>query len=313
MGVSYANAATAIVEAADVQGWIGDLTQRLAAKFPALPEFNRVLTEINRAATVMTVANPFEEVLVEGNRPFVNRQPLRAALVDLTSPGGSPMLLVDGEPKTGKTYSFYLINHVAPTKNFIVSRFKMARLPKPNELADEILSRIGVERTLPPIGNESAERWAEKLADVVKAAIEEKAVPRLFVFDDFPVRVLDDGSIVDIPLPDGTASFLVRLGTYADEELRKYLRMVMIRFRSDLPPDLDDVVSRDDVQPYSPTHMVAVVMQVALARQWAVTEETVKTKIDEFHQAPGRTLNDGFKFLRGLLADLAKGAAAAQP
>ena len=46
---------------------------------------------------------------------------------------------------------------------------------------------------------------------------------RLFVFDDFPVTELPDGSIADIPLPPGTASLIIRLARYADEELRKYL------------------------------------------------------------------------------------------
>lgn len=304
-GASYENAIKFLVETADGQGWIRALVQRLIERFPARPEFNGVLTEINRVATPVTVANPFEEVLLAGNRPFVNRQSLRATLLDLTDPTGSPVLLIHGEPKTGKSFSFYLINHVAPSKNYVVNRFLMTRLPKPDQLAEEILGRIGVTRALTPIGNESAERWSEKLADTVKDAIEEKKVPRLFVFDDFPVTELPDGSIVDIPLPPGTASLIVRLAKYADEELRNHLRVVLVRFPSELSPELDDIALREEVQPFTSTHMVAVIMQVASARNWSVSEQAVATRIDEYHRTPGRTLNERFKFLRGLLAELA--------
>lgn len=303
-GTSYTNAVVLLVDIADGQNWLRALVQRLVDTYPTRPEFKTVLDEIDRTAPVATVTNPFDEVLLAGNRPFADRQPLRAALLDLTNSTGSPVLLIDGEPKTGKTFSYYFISHVAPTKNYIVSRFIMARQPKPDELAEEILGRIGVTRTLQPIGNESAERWAEKLADTVKDAIEEKQTPRLFVFDEFPVTKLPDGSVVEIPLPPGTASFIVRLARYADEELRSYLRVVLMRFRGELPPELDDVALRENVQSFTSTHMVAVVMQVAKARNWSVTEATVKAKIDQYHQTPGRTLNDKFKFLRGLLAEL---------
>jgi hypothetical protein len=304
LDATHANAVQQIVEAADGQNWLRDLARRLVTDFPARSEFSTVLVEIDRAAPIQTVADPFDEVLLEGDRPFVNRTPLRAQMKNLIAPGGVTMLLVDGEPKTGKTYSFYYINHVASTRAFRVSKFNMSRLPKPNELAEEILGRIGAGRVLPPQGTESTERWAEKLADIVANAIEEKNTRRLFVFDEFP-RKLPDGTFEYTPLPEGTASFIIRLATYADEELRPLLRLVLMRFRDPLRQELDDIALRENVQPFTTTDMVAVVMQVAKARNWDVTEKTVKERVDKHDLTPGRTLNDRFKFLRGLLQELA--------
>jgi hypothetical protein len=307
---SYKTAMTIIVGAADGEGWLRELVQRLVNQFQTRAEFKAVLAEIDRGEAQKTSADPFAEVLVEGGRPFVNRQPLRARLLDLTNPGGSVVLLVDGKEKTGKTYSYYLINHVGPAKNFNVHRFNMASSPKPDELAAEILGRISVtvgaapdQVTLDPIGNESAQRWAGKLADSVARAIVKQGMRRLFVFDEFPTTRLPDGTVVETPLPEGTASFLVRLSTYADEELRPFLRIVFMRFRDDFPSDLEDVLLRDDAVPFTSTDMVAVVMQVAQARSWTLTEDKVKTKIETF-DTPGRTLNEKFKFLRGLLQEL---------
>ena len=47
-------------------------------------------------------------------------------------------------------------------------------------------------------------------------------------------------------------------------------------------------------------------MQVAKARGWDVGASTVKIRIDEFEAAAARTLKGRFKFLRGLLQELAK-------
>jgi hypothetical protein len=158
---------------------------------------------------------------------------------------------------------------------------------------------------LGPIGMESAERWAEKLADTVARAIEETRARRLFVFDEFPTTRLPDSTVVDVPLPEGTMSFIIRLATYADEELRPLLRVVLMRFPGTLPQELDDVVLRDKAQPFTATDMVAAIMQIAQARKWSVTETAVRDKINDYHQTPGRRLNDRFKFLRGLLQQLA--------
>ncbi|TDF56778.1 hypothetical protein [Cupriavidus sp. L7L] len=284
----------AIVNDAEINSWLRDLVQSLVERFAVRLEFARVLAEIDQAATPRTVANPFDEVLLEADRPFVNRRPLRNQLLDLMNDAGSAVLLIDGKEQTGKTYSYYLINHVAPKLGYIVNKFKMTALPKPDELAADILGRLGADRPLLSQGPESVERWAEKLADTVARAIVEQKSKRLFLFDEFS----------DTPLPDGTESLIIRLATYADEELRPYLRVVAMRFRAALPSDLDDVALRDDAQPFTTTDMVSVIMQVANARNWDVTEQVVQVRIQDFHAIP-RTLKERFKFLRGMLQELA--------
>ncbi|MER2266119.1 hypothetical protein [Methylobacterium oxalidis] len=295
MNSTLYGAVGAIVEAAVQERWILLLAMHLAGAFPARAEFNAIVAELARATPLGTVADPFEEVLLEGDRPFVNRRGLRRHLLNLMDPAGSSVLLVDGQPQTGKTFSFYLINHVAPKKGFTVNRFRMSRLPAPDDLATEILGRMGVDMTVPPIGNASAERWAEKLAGVVARTIEEKKVQRLFVFDEFS----------DTVLPDGTVSLIIRLATYADEELRPWLRIVLTHFRDPMPSELEDVVLRDDATPFANLDMVAALMQVAQARRWNVSQQTVVDTVERFHSEGARTLNERFKFMRSLLQTLA--------
>lgn len=283
-----------VVEVAEAEGWLRDLVRRLCDANPNRPEFVRVLDEINRIVPFSSAASPFDEVLLHSGRPFVNRRSLRNHLLNLTDPTGSSILLIDGKRQTGKTFSYYLINHIAPCRGYAVSRFLLGRLPRPDELASEILGRIGIEKALPPIGLESAERWAEKLADIVARAIEERATPRILVFDDFS----------DTPLPAGTLSLILRLTTYSDEELRHLLRIVLMRFPSELTPEMDEVALRETVEPFSSRDMTVAVSQVANANGWAVSDQAISEKVDEFCRIPGRTLKDCFAFLRRLLQEL---------
>lgn len=296
-GANYKGAVTAVVDAADAQNWLRALVNRLATQFPARPEFAIVIAEIDRVAPIVTIANPFEEVLLEGERPFANRRPLRAHLLDLTNAGGSCVLSINGESQSGKSWSFHLINHVGNRKGFIVSKFKVGVTPKPDKLADEILRRIGAPATLPGMGDESAERWAEQLADLIATPLLDRQIRRLFVFDEFP----------DATLPLGTPSLIRRLATYADQELRPFLRVVLMRFGSSLSSDVEDIALHDVAEPFTATDMVALVMQVVKARQWALTEAVAKQRIDQFLQGTDRTLRERSNFLRDMLRKMASG------
>jgi hypothetical protein len=299
LSASLADGLTVIVDRAATESWLRGLVAAFAQALPGSQEIASVLDEVSREPASATAANAFEEVWLDGNRPFVNRRALRNQLLDLVSAGGARVLLVDGPKESGKSYSYYLMNHAASRQGFVVSQFKLAQSPTPDQLADEIVRRIGAAVELPPPSAESAVRRADKLADVVKNALEQKATPRFFIFDEFPAS----------GLPTETVAFVVRLATYADQELRALLRIVLVRFPGTLPPDLDDVAARDDVQPFSAPDMVAVVMQVAAARGWRLSEGAVQTKINELEAQQPPSLRHRVRFLQKFILQLAEGNA----
>lgn len=126
-------------------------------------------------------------------------------------------------------------------------------------------------------------------------------IPRFFVFDEFP----------DVALPLGTLSLISRLATYADQELRGRLRIVLMRFPGELASEVMDVAATETVEGFNPTDMTATLMQIAAARNWAITEATAKKKIDEFELEQPRSLRDRFLFLRQLVLELTAAASAA--
>jgi hypothetical protein len=298
-GASYTALVTFVVDAADQRRFARALVTRLVGQFPDRVDLRAVLLSLPEEI-VPTTEEPFEEVWLEGNRPFVNRRSLRNHLLNLTNAGGDRLLLLDGEPQTGKSFSFYLLSHAGSRRGFSINKFSVGQLTGVYQLADAVIGRMGVSSVLPSQGTESVHRWAEKLADVVAAAIQARATPRFFVFDDFP----------EVPLPPETIGFIVRLATYADQELRGLLRVVLVRFPGDLPPDLEDVALREEVLPFSSTDMVGTVMKIAKARRWDVTESAVHNKINEFEGKATRSLRDRFRFLREMLQKLADEAVA---
>jgi hypothetical protein len=293
ISATYPTAIGLVLDAADAAHLLRRLVEELMRRTGQAVELTAIAAELARDEGRPTSSNPFDEVLLDGERPFVNRRPLRNALQRLVTPTGSRLLLVGGGPQSGKSFSFYLLSHAASRRGFDVSPFAVAHLQKPEELAEEMLRRIGAVCELPRQGTESAERWAEKLACVVKIAIEAQGKQRFFVFDDFP----------EAPPPE-TLSFIVRLAMYSDQELRGLLRIALVGFPGQLPPDLDDVAVRDEAQPFTTTDMVAVIMQLANARKWSISASAVKDRIDAFESQQPRSLRDRFRFLRSFILQL---------
>lgn len=294
MNAPAKNAVVIIVDLAMNEGWIKPI-------FDAIPrnpgnEAELDLIKAYLEVQAPTTLEPMREVLLEGNRPFANREELRYSLRDLVARAGPSLLMINGEAQTGKSFSFYLAQHIARKEGFVTSQFEVDSLVNPDQLAAEILRRIGVAVALEEQGVESAQRWAEKLADQVKTAIEERKQKRLFVFDSFPVDPKP-------PLPPETLSFIVRLAKYADQELGPWLRIVTVQFPAEFPWYIQDAAERDEARPFNGADMLAVLKQVANAREWSVSEEAL---LDEIRQVEDKPLRERFQFMKLVLRRLAR-------
>jgi hypothetical protein len=197
---------------------------------------------------------------------------------------------------TGKSFSFYLAQHIARQHGFITSQFDVASTVEAETLANEVLRRIGVSLKKDTTGLESGQRTGKALADQVKDALEERKQKRVFVFDGFPLPT-------EPPLPTETVSFIVRLAKYADEELRPLLRVLLIRFSDTLPDAIDEVAERDQAQPFSDADMFAVLRQIATARSWDVSDQALR---GEIAQVSGKTLRERFQLMRKTIRKLSQ-------
>jgi hypothetical protein len=294
-GVTIDNIVNVVVDRALLERWISPIVAKISRNPANTAELDVILSLLADQAQP-TCADPFDEVLLEGNRPFANRIDLRLSLRTLCAVAGSPLLVVTGEPQTGKSFSFYLAQHIARQHGFITSQFDVSKLAEPVKLATDVLRRIGIPLKDDTTGLESGQRSGKDLADQVKDALEERKQRRLLVFDGFP-------SSTDPPLPPETVSFIVRLATYADEELRPFLRVLLIRFHETLPDAIDDVAERDQAEPFSDADMLAVLKQVAKARGWKVSDQALQ---HEINQVAGKSLRERFQLMRKTIRRLSQ-------
>lgn len=294
VGASFRGMVMVLVDLALARGWAAELLAQLRLRAPTRPEIPQLLAILKQQQPVPTAADPLDEVLLASDRPFVNRHALRHQLRNVLHPMGSTLLLIDGEPQTGKSHTYYLLEHVARRGHRRVANYFVKDSPMPAQLAGAIMQNIGANEELPQQGPESAERWSEKLATAVKVAVEKQNIPRFLVFDEFPPE----------PLPPGTLSFIVRLARFADEELRHLLRIMLVGFPGQLPPSLEDVAVRDEAQPFTATDMFEVMRKIAAARKWDVSDEGLRAKLTEFEALGPQTLRDRFLFLRRMILQL---------
>jgi hypothetical protein len=141
-GASYKEAATFVVDAAIARGWIQALVTKLVQDFPNTAELDAVNQHLALQRVVPTTSEPFDEVLLESDRPFVNRRPLRNALLRLANVNGDRVLLVDGEKQTGKSFSYYLLQHAARRRGFEVNKFEVATYTGFPQLAEDIIRSL---------------------------------------------------------------------------------------------------------------------------------------------------------------------------
>lgn len=295
---TYSNAVRAVVREANAQGWLGTLLSALLAQLPKRPggwtELERWIALVNRPVT-STTKNPFDEVLLRGDRPFANRRGLRNQLQELAAPDGACVLLVDGERETGKSFSVELLRHAAPKSGGEVLLFKVEETPTLVELAEDILGRVRGDSAaftpIAPMAAEGPDRWARNIVNQVAAAIRAQGKLRFLVFDYFPEGV-----------PNETLRFISRLARFAEEDLPDLLRVVLVRFPGDLDPS--GFPLRDVAQPFFATDMVQVVMQAAAARTWAVSEAVVKTRIDAFLTDNRKSPRQCFDFLAAFIVEI---------
>ena len=95
--------------------FIEAVLRRMVAQFPAhnsAPLLQQALNRTVRAGQAAAASQPWETPLIAGV-PMVNRAPLRSTLARLLGGHGPEVTLVDGPAGSGRSHSWYLIEHVA--------------------------------------------------------------------------------------------------------------------------------------------------------------------------------------------------------
>lgn len=134
------------------------------------------------------VQQSWEVALIEGV-PVINRLRLRDLLQQLAKNRGPGVVLVDGPAGTGRSHSFYLINHVAASSGHKLVKMDIAYLPPDGRNLESIVGKLVRDLNLagfihPSQVGATPETVGWRYADNFAAALRvERAHTIWFVFD----------------------------------------------------------------------------------------------------------------------------------
>jgi hypothetical protein len=243
-----------VLKYANNEGWIEQFIIQLRNAYPAVPDLAAFYAEVTTPVPILAapaaapgapVAGPapardaFTVVYVD-NRPFVDRTKLRGTLRTLAAPGGPRILNIRGEPRSGKTYTQYLINHLGEQIGFEVIPIDLTRYAdlSPFEIGRSITSRMGLRAPETP-GLEQWSRWTlrffDDLVGQMRSQPDVKKQHWWIVMDNFK----------SVSVPEAINDFVDALSLRIDEELLN-VRAVLISYERTLPQKVAPIVAVDE-------------------------------------------------------------------
>ena len=237
-----------IVEVLDGKGRGCELLAACAAQAdsPSLRALAEELAEeLCRQGAAGGGANPLEACVVN-RRPFVNREPLRAAMEDFET-ADERLLLIKGSELSGKSHSWHFIKHLAAETGsarpllFDLKKYKGEGKPTPDELMDTIAKRLDLgKEDWPTEDRAQGARRAEKLADWLVGKSARLDRPFWLVIDHLDKKDIGDGVL----------ELAVRLAEDVDSGGLENISLVLIDFPQALPPALEPFVLLDQAESF---------------------------------------------------------------
>lgn len=235
-----------VLQSANQEGWIDRFITELRHRSPAVPKLAAFQPTIPppftaaapQASEAAILSDHYSVVFVD-NRPFLDRSKLRATLKMLTGAEGPRILTIQGQPRSGKTYTQYLIRHLGKKIGFEVIPIDLMRFDEltPLEIGASINSRMTLPDP-PPAGHEQWSRWTRKYFDTLVGHIRKN--PEVsktcwwIVFDNFKA----------VSVPEDINDFVDALSIRINEELHN-VRAVLISYERDLPSEVTPIVTED--------------------------------------------------------------------
>jgi AAA ATPase domain len=196
---------------------------------------SRALDEIAPGQSL--AADPVETIWLPGGRPFVDRASLRSAVRELLDPDGRRVLVVNGPPGSGKSYTVRFIRHIADrTGTFETLHIDLAYSPslRPTQVATEITVAMGLLPIEVDVTSQP-DTQVRLLTSSLKSRVW-NAGNWWWVFDNCSSP----------GLPADTRNLIYALANAAEQDLDN-LRLILLGFEQTLGPGLDPLALREQL------------------------------------------------------------------
>jgi hypothetical protein len=245
-----------MIRLAEDEVWLSDLVNAAVELRQDHQELQRIQAEL-QPLLVLEEIDHYEVLLLRGDRALVNRKALRQALRNMNQNAvqGKRILIVDGPPISGKTYSLQFISYLhTAIKSFKLAWIDLGRLAleeggeiRPEALGRKIASQAGLEG-MPARGQEQDARWVGQFCDWITGALADEDQIRYIVIDGF-------GSTL---LPQGTHDLIHQLAIRVEINL-SMLRLVLISYRNrdSLPLEVVAGVEYEYISPIDNAELIS--------------------------------------------------------
>jgi Effector-associated domain 1 len=204
----------------------------------AYPVFRRLL---ETPASVQ--ADPFLACLLGTGhrRAFIDRATLRDHIRNLADPDGPRVLIVTGTPSSGKSYSWYLINHVRRQGEFLPHPVDLSQWSGPPAGPADVMGLVAARLCweMPPVDCTALDdAQARTLLYWFTGKMAREPGRNWLIFDGLQRPTMTDAAL---RLVEGIA-------TAAEQETAGELRVVLIEYSRSLPQDVDPYALRDQIK-----------------------------------------------------------------
>jgi hypothetical protein len=276
-GIGYSDVVETIVQRGIEEGWIADLVYHAVNQNPNgvnLKTFLAKHPDFDPAQGPPTFVDLVMAHTLRARRYFIDRKDLRQALKDLRSPDGPRVLVVTGQRVSGKSYTNELISFLGektPKNKTIYMNLDKFVFEAPN-LTEMIGLQMGMDTAgIPQQQDEQKARWIQRLVGWVLARVVNPGdTTYWFVFDGFREKTL---------LPE-TRDWIDELAVRAETNVPQ-CRVVLLNYQENLPLQITDYVSREEIKPIGRDELIDFFAQLNKdhKRNYSATDLTSKVDI----------------------------------
>ena len=264
-----------LIVRAQADGWIDRLVAGAQRDRPNNPELAALAAP---PSAVESGAAPVEAILLPGGRPFLNRQGLRWALRELLRTDGSRVLVVNGPPGSGKSYSLALVRYLAAVLNFPVAWVDLQAEVWPGytpaDLASALGRQMGADPGSMPTVQGSPGRWVHQLGDWLTAEAAREDGRWWFV--------LDGADQTDLPRETHD---LIQYLAHQVAAAAFSLRLVLLGYEEPLPLGIEERVLRDNIGPIGQADLWHFFARLFAQEGLEYAPEAVEAAVDAVLQA----------------------------
>lgn len=218
--------------------------------------------------------DPFEARILDSKLPFLDRKQARAFFKVLAQARPSqPVVVVVGDSKMGKSYTFEFIDHVCYRAGIELSRVQLNQREGssigPGELARELVTHVGGEPRQMPEPMTNLDRWAQELANWIVAEANRNGSRWWFVLDGFNKQ----------ELRDDTSLLIVKLSIALQAGVARKHRLILLDFDRTLLPLRPGLIASETTTPIPRSAVEMVVADLIRASGKSLDSRQVTAKI----------------------------------